>query len=67
MLEPRTMRVTFPGDIAEALIDVSLDEHRHPTDQVIVLVRESLRRSGALTNDRSAALTADPRGTGAAA
>ena len=67
MLEPRTMRVTFPGDIADALVDVSLDEHRHPTDQVIVLVRESLSRSGALTNDRTAILTTDPRGAGTAA
>jgi len=66
MLEPRTMRVTFPGDIAEALIDVSLDEHRHPADQVIVLVKEGLRRYRALTDDRSAVLTTSSRGPEAA-
>ena len=64
MLEPRTIRVTFPGNIADALIDVSLDEHRHPTDQVVVLVKEGLRRCGALPDNRSAVLTIsspDPR------
>ena len=48
MLEPRTIRVDFPGDIADALIDVSLDEHRRPADQVVVLVRDALRQAGAL-------------------
>ena len=48
MLEPRTIRVAFPGDIADALIDVSLDEHRRPADQVVVIVRDALRRAGAL-------------------
>jgi hypothetical protein len=57
MLEPRTMRITFPGDIADALIDVSLDEHRHPADQVVVLVRDALRQSGALTDTRSLVIT----------
>ena len=61
MLEPRTLRVTFPGDVADALIDVSLDEHRHPTDQVVVFVRDGLRRAGVLSNDRSATPTTAPR------
>ena len=48
MLEPRTIRVDFPGDIADALIDVSLDDHRRPADQVVVIVRDALRRAGRL-------------------
>jgi hypothetical protein len=48
MLEPRTIRVNLPGDIADALIDVSLDEHRQPADQVVVLIRDALRHAGAL-------------------
>lgn len=48
MLEPRTIRVDFPGDIADALIDVSLDEHRRPADQVVVFVRDALRHAGTL-------------------
>lgn len=54
MLEPRTIRVDFPGDIADALIDAALDEHRRPADQVVVFVRDRLREIGALPLDVTA-------------
>jgi PIN domain nuclease of toxin-antitoxin system len=34
--ESRAWRVAFPGDVSDALIEVSLDEFRHPADQIIV-------------------------------
>lgn len=59
MPEPRTIRVNFPGDIADALIEVSLDEHRHPSDQVVVFVRDALRQLGRLS-ERSAGSVSRP-------
>lgn len=51
MLEPRTLRVNFPGDIVDALIDLAMDEHRQPADQVVVIVRDALRAIGRLPID----------------
>lgn len=51
MREPRRIRVDFPGDIADALINVALDEHRRPADQTVVFVRDALREQGKLPAD----------------
>jgi hypothetical protein len=62
MLEPRTIRVPFPGDIADALIEASLDEHRHPADQVVVFVRDALRARGYLPIDVTKYRAVEPAG-----
>lgn len=63
--QPRAIRVELPGDIAEALSAVAVDEHRPLANQVVVFVRDRLRQVGALPPHVPPYRTAatGPRGT----
>ena len=51
MLEPRNIYVKLPGDVSDALIDVSSKRWRHPKEQAAFYIVEGLRRDGALPTD----------------
>lgn len=48
MFGPRSLYVPLRGDVAEALLTLSLREYRHPKEQAAFLVAEGLRRAGLL-------------------
>jgi len=64
---PRGIYVPLPDQEREALIDLANREWRRPVDQAIKLISDGLRDADALTDKRSAILTAGSRGTGTAA
>lgn len=45
---PQSVYITLPGDVAQALLLLSLKEYRHPKQQAVALIAEGLRRAGAL-------------------
>ncbi len=64
----RAVYVPLRADVKDALLTLAEREARDPRRQAARLVQEGLIRAGVLTaDDRTAALTTDPRGTGTAA
>jgi hypothetical protein len=63
----RAVYVPLRADVKDALLTLVEREARDPRRQAARLLQERLIRAGVLTNDRSAILTTDPRGTGTAA
>ncbi len=63
----RGIFVPLPDVPREALYELAEREDRDPRVQAARFIREGLQRAGVLTDDRSATLTTDPRGTGTAA
>lgn len=45
---PRSVHIPLPGDLADALYELSRREYRHPRQQAAYLLAEGLRRAGAL-------------------
>jgi len=64
---PRGIYVPLPETEREALFDLADREWQRPVDQAIKLISDGLRNAGALTDKRSAILTAGSHGTRTAA
>jgi hypothetical protein len=61
VLEPQSIYVKLPGDVADALMRVAQTEWRNPRDQAGLFIADGLRRAGALPTEDTALTNTDPR------